>query len=548
MNDHDSAAATFDATSSGPPSPVRLARPAAFGTAAWLASAVLGAVTMGILAARQGVGLEVDAYTAASRLPNLFMVALPPAMAPTLVPLLADMEARRGVAAARSLASQALAAVVVLGLLMSAVLWLAAPVLAPLLARGPDYLPGSRGLALTTTMLRWQIPNVGLSVLGGALQALHYRARRFTVPALAPLVQSAATTLCTLLLWDRLGIVAAAVGSLVGPLVMVLMLTPLLPAVLARPRAWDLGELRRLLRGQGDIVGAGLLAKAGPLFEGAIATGVGAGTLSLVGFAGQIAGSATRILSIGIATTIFPELAEHRARGDAEAFRRRLSLALRYTLLVTLPATAGLCVLAQPLVALLLERGAFRAQDSRVLALTLISYAPSVALVAAGSTVTSGLFAHEETRAPAIVTVATVGLNVALALLLVRLFAMPALGIGLAASLTALVRVVLRIGILRRRAGRLDGRRIAVSAARMTAATALMSLALIGLRDRLLTTTLSAVAGTWQITALRAVDLAILTLVGGLVYAASLKALRATEIDGALAGLRTVLRRRPAAS
>ena len=531
-----------------PPTPVRLARPAALGTAAWLVSAALGAVTMGILAARQGVGLEVDAYTAASRLPNLFMVALPPAMAPTLVPLLADMAARRGEASARSLATQALAAVVALGLLLSLGLWLAAPLLAPLLARGPDFLPGSRGLALTTTMLRWQIPNVGLSMLGGALQALHYRAQRFTVPALAPLVQSLATTLCTLLLWDRLGIVAAAVGSLVGPLVMVLMLTPLLPRVLARPQGWDLAALRRLARGQTDIAGAGLLAKAGPLFEGAIATAAGAGTLSLVGFAGQIAGSATRILSIGIATTVFPELAEHRARGDAEAFRRRLSLALRYTLLVALPATAGLCLLAQPLVALLLERGAFKAADSQVLALILISYAPSVALVAAGSTVSSGLFAHEETRAPALVTVATVGLNVALALLLVRLFTLPALGIGLAASLTALVRVALRLGILRRRAGRLDGRRIAVSAARMLAATALMSLAVLGLRDRLLAATLSATAGTWQITALRALDLAILTLVGGLIYAAALKALRATEIDGALAGLRTVLRGRATAS
>ena len=102
-----------------PPTPVRLARPAALGTAAWLVSAALGAVTMGILAARQGVGLEVDAYTAASRLPNLFMVALPPAMAPTLVPLLADMAARRGEASARSLATQALAAVVALGLLLS---------------------------------------------------------------------------------------------------------------------------------------------------------------------------------------------------------------------------------------------------------------------------------------------------------------------------------------------------------------------------------------------------------------------------------------------
>ena len=194
------------------------------------------------------------------------------------------------------------------------------------------------------------------------------------------------------------------------------------------------------------------------------------------------------------------------------------------------------------------RRGAFKAADSQVLALILISYAPSVALVAAGSTVSSGLFAHEETRAPALVTVATVGLNVALALLLVRLFTLPALGIGLAASLTALVRVALRLGILRRRAGRLDGRRIAVSAARMLAATALMSLAVLGLRDRLLAATLSATAGTWQITALRALDLAILTLVGGLIYAAALKALRATEIDGALAGLRTVLRGRATAS
>ncbi len=530
------------------PPPARLARPAALGTAAWMASAVLGAVTMAVLAARQGVGLEVDAYTAASRLPNLFMVALPPAMAPTLVPLLADMEARRGAAAARALAAQALLVVLGAALLLSLALWTLAPALAPLLARGPDYAPGSRGLDLATTMLRWQIPNVGLSLLGGALQALHYRARRFTVPALAPLVQSAATVAFTLLLWDRLGIVAAAVGSLAGPLAMVLLLAAALPPGLARPRGWDGPELRRLARGQADIAGAGLLAKAGPLFEGAIATAVGAGTLSLVGFAGQIAGSATRILSIGIATTIFPELAEHRARGDAEAFRRRLSLALRYTLLVTLPATAGLCLLAGPLVALLLERGAFRAADSQVLALTLISYAPSVALVAAGSTVSSGLFAHEETRAPALVTVATVFLNVGLAWGLVRLLDPPALGIGVAASLTAAVRVLARLAILRRRAGRLDGRRIALSALRMSGATLLMSLALWSTSDPLLAALLPPSASAWQALVLRAIHLATLALGGAALYALALRLLGATEIEGALAGLRTVLRRRGAAS
>ncbi|MGA2037009.1 MAG: lipid II flippase MurJ [Acidimicrobiales bacterium] len=64
------------------------------------------------------------------------------------------------------------------------------------------------------------------------------------------------------------------------------------------------------------------------------------------------------VVAVSIMAATAPELTTHWAMGDVGAFRRRMAVGLRAMLAMIVPATAGLLVLARPLVALLLGHGA----------------------------------------------------------------------------------------------------------------------------------------------------------------------------------------------
>ena len=64
------------------------------------------------------------------------------------------------------------------------------------------------------------------------------------------------------------------------------------------------------------------------------------------------------IVAVSIMSATAPELTARWARGDLEAFRRRMSTGLRTMLAVIIPAAAGELILARPLVALVVGHGA----------------------------------------------------------------------------------------------------------------------------------------------------------------------------------------------
>jgi len=138
------------------------------------------------------------------------------------------------------------------------------------------------------------------------------------------------------------------------------------------------------------------------------------------------------LAAVTIATTFVPLLARHAAERDSAAFAARLSAGLRYTVLLTVPASVALVTLARPVVQLLLGHGNFDAaavaQTSRALAglgAGLVAF--SVYLFAL-----RGFYARGDTRTPCLVNLGENAVNVALAALLVG--RLDVLGLGLAFS------------------------------------------------------------------------------------------------------------------
>lgn len=118
------------------------------------------------------------------------------------------------------------------------------------------------------------------------------------------------------------------------------------------------------------------------------------------------------IFGVAISTVILPQLAKYANSDSLAEFRNSLSYALRLMLTVILPASIGLMVLAEPICRLLYERGEFTGIDTVATANVLFVYAFGLCGFSALKIVTDGFYAFKDIRAPVIVSLCGVVLNI----------------------------------------------------------------------------------------------------------------------------------------
>jgi putative peptidoglycan lipid II flippase len=184
--------------------------------------------------------------------------------------------------------------------------------------------------------------------------------------------------------------------------------------------------------------------------------------------------------AVSLATAILPLLSRQALAPDRGPFKANLAFALRLLVFVTVPATVGLIVLKTPIVRVLFEGGKFLAADTRATAGALAALAAGLLFFAGVRVVVPAFYALKDTRLPVLAAFADCAAFILLCAALTRPLGLP--GIGLAASAAAAVNLAILLFVLRRREGRLHGREILVSLARVGAAAAVMGACLEGAR------------------------------------------------------------------
>jgi len=179
------------------------------------------------------------------------------------------------------------------------------------------------------------------------------------------------------------------------------------------------------------------------------------------------------ILGLAVATAIFPLLSRHAAQGDRPKLGADLTLGLRLVVLLGVPASAGLIVLARPLATVLFEHGEFTPDDTSRAARMIACYGGGVWAYCALPVVIRGFYALGDRATPVRVGAAVVGLNLALNLALV--WPLAEAGLAVATSLSAAAQVVLLITVFSRAKSPLGWRALAATTARTLPAAALLA-------------------------------------------------------------------------
>ena len=91
-----------------------------------------------------------------------------------------------------------------------------------------------------------------------------------------------------------------------------------------------------------------------------LAVGQGTGAVSWLQYAFRLMNLPIGLFGVSIATAVLPAVARHAAIDDRPAVSRTIARGIALMLMVNVPASVGLFMLATPIVQLLLERGQFR--------------------------------------------------------------------------------------------------------------------------------------------------------------------------------------------
>ncbi|MEO5741960.1 MAG: murein biosynthesis integral membrane protein MurJ [Vicinamibacterales bacterium] len=450
---------------------------------ATMTSRVLGLIRDQVLAYFFGAGDAMDAFRVAFRLPNalrdLFAEgALSAALVPTFTRALAIGDRR----AVRRLSSNVITVLLLIsGTVIVAGIVFAEP-LVHLYADGFRDIPGK--IELTIRLTRVMFPFLAMVAVAAVMMAMLNALHHFFIPALSPAMFNVATILCAIIavpLSRRLGIepiIAIAAGTLIGGVGQILLQWPVLRREGFRYQpVLDVGDpgLREIGRLMVPGV-AGLAAvQINLLVNSWLAAGLGTGAVSWLDYAFRLMYMPIGLFGVSIATASLPTISGHAADHNDPGIRRAVSSGLRMMLMLNVPATVGLLVLATPIVRLIFERGRFTEADTAATAAALMCYAPGLIGYSAVKLVSPAFYALGNSRIPGIASAASVAFNVSMNLVLVRSLGHRGLALGTAAA--ALLNAGLLLVLLRARLGGLEGRRLLVASAKIFLASIAMALA-----------------------------------------------------------------------
>ncbi len=445
----------------------------------FVASRLLGLLRSVAIAHAFGTDPQLSAYWVAFRLPDLvFQVLAGATLSAAFIPTFSRVRMRGGEQAGWALASSVLNLVSIATAVMAAVAFVLAPVIVPLLAPGLGAETGreSELRTLAVHLTRGMLLSPIMFGVSGMLTGILNARQHFLAPALAPLIYNLSIIVGALFLAQPMGVNGLAVAVVIGSAGHLLVQLPALRAVgMKWTASIDLGSpgVREVARLVGPRVIGLAAAQLNFVVVVFFASFVSDEAISALTYAFLIAMLPVGVIGMAISTAVFPTMAQQAAAQQMETLRDSVARSLRLILFLAIPASAGMALLATPMVRMLFERGAFNAQSSDLVAAALVWYAVAVFAHAGIEILSRGFYAIADTRTPVFFAVMAVIVNAALAAALVGPFGLR--GLAAATSAAALIEFVLLFIALVRRLGSMRGRGIGTSLLHTAAATAVMA-------------------------------------------------------------------------
>lgn len=411
-------------------------------------SRILGLVREQVLANLFGAGLAMDAFVVAFRIPNLLRdLFAEGALSAAFVTVFTDYDQRLGRSATWRLANNVLVTLTLVVGLIALVGLLTSGYLVRLLA--PDFalIPGKT--ELTVIMTQIMFPFLPMISLAAVVMGILNTKGRFFIPAMASSffnLGSITSGVALALMLPGYGvpaIIGMAIGTLLGGGVQLAIQLPTLWKVGYRPQwvvDWQDEGLRRIFWLMTPAI-IGLSATQINVFINTFfASSCAQGSVAWLNYAFRLLQFPIGVFGVAISIAAMPVVSRYASLKDLEGLKTAFTSALVMTLLITVPASVGLAILAEPIIALIFQHGRFSSYDTQQTASALVFYALGLFAYAGVKVVVPVFYALHDTKYPVLGSFLAVGTN--FLLIILTLGALQHRAIALSTSLSMMLNFV----------------------------------------------------------------------------------------------------------
>ena len=433
--------------------------------AAILLSRLLGLVREMVIASKFGGGGEVSAFGMAFTLPDaIFFLLSSGALSSAFIPVFTEYLTKGKEEDAWKVFS-------VVGtfifLVLGSIILLCeifANYIMPIVAMGfmkehPDLMP------LTISLTRIVLPAQLFFFMGGLIIATLYARQHFLAPAAGPIIYNIFMIAGGLLLAASVGIAGLTWGALAGAFVGNFLLQLFVARRMGIKFKPSLNLRHPGVVKVGKLALPVMLGLSLPYVDVIVNTWFGAwlqeGAVAALRYGNRLMQVPLGVFGQAAAVAIFPMLAAQAARKEFGSLKLSMNFGIRGILLLTVPSSVFMVVLASPIVTAIYQRGKFTSQEGIEVSAALIFYAVGVAAWSAQSIISRGFYALQDTVVPVVTGTITTLIFIPLNWILMK--PMGHAGLALATSIAATLNALALFEIFRRRMGGINGRLIAKS-------------------------------------------------------------------------------------
>lgn len=400
-----------------------------------------------IMARRFGLGSEIDTFFIGSMVPMFLVTVLSIPLGAAIVPLFLEMKEKYSKNTNQDFVTNVAFAITGLLALMCIALYLASSSVLPVIGWRftPDKIEGSFIIMVLF------LPILLLSGLIITANSILNTLGKFLLPGLAQLVVPLAAIFMIVVFSDSFGIMAVAVGMLVGQVLNLLLIGRYL---------WGNGfsifpRLTRnyklvfpLFQQYVPLVAASFFVSATIPLGNAMASSLPEGSVATFGIGMKIVTFVTGIVGIGIATVMVPYFSQFMTRKQYGEASRNLSFFLFLVTVITIPIAVLLYLTSADIIRFAFEGGALQRGDTLAIARLMRFGIIQIPFLTCGILITRFAIANRRANLVLIASGIGLGLNIPLNLLLMRHIGVA--GIALATTLSIAVSTSLLLLIMHR--------------------------------------------------------------------------------------------------
>lgn len=447
-------------------------------------SKILGFGREILIASEFGSGLITDSYFLIYSIIATVTAVLNSVYGTTLVPTFIELEEVEGRSIRNSFMNNIINISLFLTGILSVAIWIFAPQIVKLLAFGFDEVR----LNLTVELLRIVVPMIIFVAIASIYTAYLQSKEIFIIPASTGFPLNLIYIFYLLLLAPRFGIKGFMVAIILAHISTVVFQIPTARKVgykyEGRFSFRDEGVKRILLLTAPVVLGT-TLQQINTLIDKSIASRLTTGSISSLSYARKLEELIIGVFVFSLITVLFPMLSLESRKENKEDFKRIMGNGITLVLLITLPVTVGGIILAEPIVEVLFQRGAFDQLATKKASAAFIYYLLGLTGVGIRDLLSKVFYSLKDTKSPMQAAVTSVLLNIVLNLILVRYMDFKGLALATSISVT-LSAIMLAIG-LRNKLGRIGGRRLIINFAKVAVSALIMGTTIHLLKNALLT-------------------------------------------------------------